>query len=433
MRLRLAHWLAALILLAAPLAAGAEEPPQGSGPIWVIELNDTINPGSTDYLLRGLAMAETADAGLIVITLDTPGGLAESMRQMAQAILKCTQPVAVYVSPPGARATSAGAFLVLAGHISAMAPATHMGASSPVAAGGKEIEGTMAKKAISDLTALIVSLAKKKGIDPKLAEEMVTEAKSYDAGQAKELGLVEIIAPDLGSLIKAVEGKVVTTGAGKKRISTKGKTMVFHQPGAREKLLSALANPNLAFILLMVGMAGIYFELSNPGSIFPGVVGALSLILAFFAMSALPVSYAGLALIGLAVVLFIAEIKVTSYGLLSVAGAVSLLLGSMMLFESEDDLVAISWAVLVPTLGTAMLFFATVAYLAGRAQLKKSVTGMEGLVGEKGVVFDSGRVRVQGELWRARSREALVPGQEVVVRRAEGLSVEVDPVKEKDI
>ncbi|MGD9125328.1 MAG: ATP-dependent Clp protease proteolytic subunit, partial [Desulfarculaceae bacterium] len=222
MRLRLAHWLAALILLAAPMAAGAEEPPHGSGPVWVIELDDTINPGSTDYLLRGLAMAETADAGLVVITLDTPGGLAESMRQMAQAILKCTQPVAVYVSPPGARATSAGAFLVLAGHVSAMAPATHMGASSPVAAGGKEIEGTMAKKAISDLTALIVSLAKKKGIDPKLAEEMVTEAKSYDAAQAKKLGLVELIAPDLGSLIKAVEGKVVTTGAGKKRISTKG-------------------------------------------------------------------------------------------------------------------------------------------------------------------------------------------------------------------
>jgi membrane-bound serine protease (ClpP class) len=266
-------------------------------------------PGSTEFLKNAIDKANQADSCLIVIQLDTPGGVVDSMRHMVQAIMKSRSPVAVFVAPAGARATSAGAFIVLSASVAAMAPATHMGAASPVQGGGKEIEGTMAKKVMSDLTALIRSMAKRKKLDPKLAEDMVTEATSYDASKAKELGLVDLVTPDLGNLLKQLEGRVVPTGDGKRTISTKGKTLVFHEPGFREKLLSALANPNLAYILMMIGLAGLYFELSNPGAIFPGVVGAVSLILAFFGMSALPVSYAGLALIGLAIVLFIAEIK----------------------------------------------------------------------------------------------------------------------------
>ena len=418
-----------LILLLAGFAYAEEPKPPGSGPVHVITLHDTINPGSTEFLKNGIDKANQADACLIIIQLDTPGGVVDSMRQMVQAIMKSKSPVAVYVAPAGARATSAGAFIVLSAGVAAMAPATHMGAASPVAAGGKEIEGTMAKKAISDLTALVRSLAKRRNIDPALAEEMVSEASSFDAVKAQELGLVDLVAQDLGNLLKELEGRVVVTGEGKRTISTKGKVLVFYEPGFREKLLSAIASPNLAYILLMIGMAGLYFELTNPGSILPGVVGALSLILAFFAMSALPVSYAGLALMGLAVVLFIAEIKITSYGMLSVAGAISLLLGSIMLFESEDELARVSLGILVPTMLCTIGFFALVAIMAGRAQFKRGSTGQEGMVGETAQVVDPGRVRVMGELWRAKGAEGLQPGQKVKVVRSEGLLLTVKPVK----
>ena len=422
----LALTILTLCLLAVPLAS-AQGAPDG-GPVWVVELSDTINPGSADYLVENLQQAAAAQASLVVIRLDTPGGLVSSMRKMVRAIMACPVPLVVYTAPAGARATSAGAFLMLAAPIAAMAPATHLGAAHPVGAGGKDIKGTMGEKAVSDLKALAVSLAKQRGRDPKLAGEMVSKSTSYDAGQAKELGLVDVVARDLGELLAALQGRKVAIPGGERVINTKGKTLRFVEPGWREKLLSLLASPNLAYILLMIGLAGLYFELSHPGAIFPGVVGGLALILAFFAMSALPVSYAGLALIGLAVVLFFAEIKVTSYGLLSLGGAVSLILGSIMLFRSGETVVAVSLTVLIPTAICVIAFFAGVAYVAGKAQLAKGVTGLEGLVGARGVVVDATRVRVQGELWRYRGAAGLEPGQEVKVTRAQGLEVEVAPM-----
>ncbi|KIX12174.1 NfeD family protein [Dethiosulfatarculus sandiegensis] len=427
-KLGLILFTAACLLGLGSLASLAVSP-GGDGPVWVINLADTINPGSEQFLIQSLDKAEKDNACLVVIQIDTPGGLADSMRHMVQAIIKSRVPVAVFVAPAGARATSAGAFIVLAGHVSAMAPATHLGAASPVGAGGSDIKGTMAKKAKSDLAALITSLAKRKGVDPELAKEMVTEARSFDAVKAKEAGLVDLLARDVDDLLKALEGRTVATGLGKITISTKGKGLKVHEPGLRDKILSALANPNLAYILLMIGLGGLYFELSHPGTILPGVVGALCLILAFFALSALPVSFAGMALIGLSVVLFIAEIKITSYGLLSVAGAISLLLGSLMLFETGDAgaLVGISLTVLIPTVAATIVFFASLAYLAGKAQMTKSITGMEGLVGEKGVVTSPGKVRIMGELWRARGTEGLEPDRVVKVVGHEGLDLQVVP------
>ena len=421
--------LIALLCLATGFCgpASAQTPHLGQGPVWVIELADTVNPGTALFIEQGIARGNRADACLIVIRIDTPGGVVDSMRAMVRSIMDSKAPVAVLVAPSGARATSAGAFIVLAGHVAAMAPATHLGAASPVAAGGKDIKGTMAKKVKSDLVALIRSIAKQRKRNPDLAVKMVTEAESFDAIQAKKDGLVDLIARDLGELLKALEGKVVQTSGGERLISSKGKAIRFDQPGFRDKLLSALANPNLAYILLMIGMAGIYFELSHPGTILPGVVGALSLILAFFAMSALPVSYAGLALMGLAVVLFIAEIKIASYGMLSLGGAVCLILGSVMLFETEGELMAISLAVLLPVVLCTIAFFAGVAFLAGRAQLSKKQTGMEGLVGRRGVVFDARRVMVMGEIWRAEGLEGLKKGDEIVVTASAGLEVTVKP------
>ncbi|MBU1274290.1 MAG: ATP-dependent Clp protease proteolytic subunit [Proteobacteria bacterium] len=417
------------LLLALALAMPGSAPAQGAeGQVWVIELSDTINPGSSEFVLAGLEKAAAASASVVVIRLDTPGGLVSSMREMVKAILACPVPVVVYVAPAGARATSAGAFLLLAAPVAAMAPATHVGAAHPVGGSGQDIKGAMGEKAVSDLKALAASLAKRRGRDPKLAEEMVTKSVSFDAVKAKELGLADVLARDLGDLLQALQGRKVATAAGEKTIDTKGQTIYFHQPGWREKLLSLLASPNLAYILLMIGLAGIYFEFSHPGTVFPGVVGGLALILAFFAMSALPVSYAGLALIGLAVLLFFAEIKVTSYGLLSLGGAVSLILGSVMLFKSGDEVLAVSLAVLVPTALAMILFFGGVAYVAGKAQLAKSVTGQEGLVGSVGVVVDAGRVRLLGELWSFTSPQPLEPGQKIEVSAVHGLEVEVRPL-----
>ncbi|MCF8097862.1 MAG: nodulation protein NfeD, partial [Desulfarculaceae bacterium] len=405
---------------------------EAGGRVWVIELSDTINPGSSEFLVDGLEKAATASASLVVIRLDTPGGLVTSMREMVKAILACPVPVVVYVAPAGARATSAGAFLMLAAPVAAMAPATHVGAAHPVGGQGQDIKGTMGEKAVSDLKALAASLAKRRGRDPKLAEEMVVKSTSFDALQAKELGLADIVARDLGDLLQALQGRKVPTAAGEKVINTKGRTIRFHHPGWRDKLLSLLASPNLAYILLMIGLAGLYFEFSHPGSVFPGVVGGLALILAFFAMSTLPVSYAGLALIGLAVVLFFAEIKITSYGMLSLAGAASLILGSVMLFKSGERVVAVSLTVLIPTALAMILFFGGVAYVAGRAQLAKSVTGREGLLGSAGVVVDAGRVRLLGELWRYASDRPLEPGQKIEVIAVNGLEVEVRPLPPKE-
>ncbi len=427
------RWLLlALLFILAAVAARAGRPPAGKGPIWIIELAGSVNPGSAQFLARGLAGAAQADAACVIIRLDTPGGLAQSMRRMVKDILACPVPVVVYVAPAGARAASAGAFLLLAAPVTAMAPATNLGAAHPVGAGGQDIKGDMAGKIMADLTALARSLAKRRNRDPELAARMVTQSLSLDAAAARDKGLVDILAPDLGALIKALQGRVVETGAGKRRIDTQGRALHFQQPGLRMRLLSFLADPNLAYILMMIGMAGLFFELSNPGAIFPGVVGGISLVLALFAMSTLPVSYTGLALLGLALVFFIAEIKVASHGLLSLAGAVSLVLGSLMLFDSEDELLRVSLWVILPTVAGVLAFFLGVTWLALRAQLKRPSTGQEGLVGQRGLVVDPGRVRVVGELWRAEGEAPLEPGQEVVVTAVEGLTLRVRPLRPRE-
>ncbi|MBI5524627.1 MAG: nodulation protein NfeD [Desulfarculus sp.] len=418
-------------LVSLALAGGQPTPPPPStetgGPVWVIELKDTVNPGSALYLQRALREAALAQAGLAVIQLDTPGGLADSMRQMVADILAAPIPVAVYVAPAGARAASAGAFLVLAAPIAAMAPATNIGAAHPVGAGGQEIKGPLGDKVTEDLKAYAQGLARQRGRPLDLAEQMVTQSKSLEAAEALSAGLIDLMAADLASLLGQLQGVKVKTAAGERAVSGQGRAIVFQEPSWREKLLSALANPNLAYILLMIGLAGLYFELSTPGAVLPGVVGGLSLLLALFALSALPVSYAGLALIGLAVVLFVAEIKVISHGLLSLGGALALVLGSLMLFDGPGDLAGLSLMVLLPTVTAVVAFFAGVAYVAGRAQTRRSVTGQEGLLGQRGVMLDPGRARLLGEIWRVRAATPLNPGQEVVVNKVEGLTLWVEP------
>ncbi len=429
--------LAGLVLAAEKPAANppapspAPAPEKAPGPVWIIELKDSVNPGSARFLVEGLRRAAEARAGLVVVQLDTPGGLVESMREMVQAILASPIPVVVYVAPSGARAASAGAFLVLAAQVAAMAPATQVGAAHPVGGGGEEIKGAMGEKVVQDLSAMARGLAQKRGRDPELAQRMVSESLSLEAGEALKKGMIDLLASDLGSLLGQLEGVTVQTEAGPLVISSQGRHLVFHAPDWRDRLLSFLASPNLAYILLMIGLAGLYFELSHPGAIFPGVVGGLALILAFFAMSSLPVSYAGLALILLSLVLFFLEIKIASGGLLGLGGAVALILGSIMLFDQPGQLTAISLTVLVPTLAAFLAFFGGVTWLAARAQLAQARTGAEGLLGEKGVVLDPGRVRVLGEIWRARGVGDLAPGRQVVVRAVDGLTLRVEDDNEQ--
>ncbi|MCA1906710.1 MAG: ATP-dependent Clp protease proteolytic subunit, partial [Desulfarculus sp.] len=412
---------------ARPAVNPAESSP---GPVWIVELKDSVNPGSARFLVESLRRAAAERACLVVVQLDTPGGLVESMREMVQAILASPAPVAVYVAPSGARAASAGAFLVLAAQVAAMAPATQVGAAHPVGGGGVEIKGAMGDKVVQDLSAMARGLAQRRGRDPDLAQRMVTESLSLEAGEALKKGMIDLMASDLGSLLGQLEGVTVATESGPRVISTQGRHLVFHAPDWRDRLLSLLASPNLAYILLMIGLAGLYFELSHPGTIFPGVVGGLCLILAFFAMSSLPVSYAGLALILLSLVLFFLEIKVVSGGLLGLGGGLALILGSIMLFDQPGQLTAISLAVLVPTLAAFLAFFGGVTWLAARAQLTRARTGAEGLIGEKGVVLGPGRVRVLGEIWRARGAEGLAAGQAVVVKAVDGLTLGVEAVEE---
>ncbi len=421
--LTLAAWL-----LACGGAAAQTGAPAGAGPVWVLELKDSINPASADYLERGLARAAAEQASLVVIELDTPGGLVQSMRQMVQVILAAPVPVAVYVSPQGARAASAGAFLVLAGHVAAMAPATNLGAAHPIAGGGQEIKGPAGDKAVEDLKALIASLARGHDRPLEAAQLMVSQSRSYEAQEALELKLIDLMASDMASLLGQLEGFVAQTAAGPRQITSRERAIRYHAPDWRQRLISLLASPNLAYLLMMIGLAGLYFEMSHPGSIFPGVVGGISLLLAFFAMSTLPVSLAGLALMGLALVMFMLEIKVASHGLLSLAGAASLVLGSLLLFDSDDDLMRISLLVLLPSLTAFIAFFGGVAWLAGRAQLGQASTGAEGLIGRSATVLDAGHVLVAGERWRASGAQDLEPGAQVVIRDVQGLLLTVEPL-----
>ncbi len=396
--------------------------PAQSAAVWVVQLSDTINPGSAQYLQNALEGAARQNAPLIIIALNTPGGLVDSMRQMVQAIMSSPVPVVVYVSPAGAHAASAGAFIMLAAPVAAMAPATNVGAAHPVSGSGGNVEGHMADKITNDLAALVASLAKQHGRNSELAMSLVTESKSLDAHEALQQGLCDIVAKDLGDLLAQLEGRKVKLSSGEKLLSSQGHAIYFHQPSMRDNLLSMLANPSLAYILFMIGLAGIYFELTNPGAIFPGVVGGLCLIIALFAMSTLSVSVTGLLLIGLALLLFVLELKVASHGLLSIGGVVALFLGSFMLFNTDDLGLGLSWKVMLPTLLLISGFFFAVAFLAGRAQLARPVTGAEALLGASATVIGPGLVRVMGEIWHADTTN-LNTGDAAQVEAVKGLTL----------
>lgn len=415
--------LIVLLLCSLPLSLA------GDKHIKVLRIEESINPGTAAFLARGATQAVEEDAVLLVVELDTPGGLVTSMRTMIKTIMNVPIPVVVFVSPSGAQAASAGVFVVMAADIAAMAPGTNIGAAHPVVAGGKDMDETMGTKVVNDLVAFIKSIATRRGRNAEWAEEAVRKSVSITAEEALKLKVIDLIARDMDELLLKLEGWPIQTKEGEKKLALKGLPVETVEENLRDKILKTISNPNIAYLLMLIGMAGLYFELSHPGAIFPGVVGGISLILAFYAFQTLSVNYAGVLLIILGAILFLLEIKVTSYGLLSVGGVICLTLGSIMLFNTGAPGLRISWSVLIPAVLVISGFFMTVAFLAMRAHMAKPRTGYQGLIGEIAVAKESlapdGKVFVHGELWNATSEDIVPVGSKVEVIEVENLWLKV--------
>jgi membrane-bound serine protease (ClpP class) len=412
-------------------AAMAEEPEKPAPVIMTVAVADPIGPGVAEFLEDALDKAARERAACLIILLDTPGGVVESMRKIVQAIYACDVPVVVYVSPSGARAASAGVMITMAADIAAMAPGTNIGAAHPVGAGGKELEDASATKALNDMVAFTKGVAQRRGRNAEWAEKAVRESVSATADEALKNNIIDLVAKDLDDLVAQIKGRKIQ---GKGKLALDDARLEEIPPNLRTKILKLISDPNIAYILFMIGLAGLYFELSNPGAIFPGVIGAIALILAFFSFQTLPVNIAGILLILLSVVFFILEIKVTSFGMLSVAGVVSMVLGSLMLFKGAGPEFQVAWRVMIPTVVLISGFFVGVVTLVVRAYVHRPFTGSEGLVGEIGVVKKAvgseGKVLVHGELWQARFGEPCAEGAKVVVERVDGLVVVVKPLNQ---
>ena len=399
----------------------------------MIKVDGVINPATAHYMIESITKAEEDNAEAIIIQLDTPGGLMESMRITVKKILSAKVPVIVYVAPAGSRAASAGVFITLAAHIAVMAPTTHMGAAHPVQMGEKKVDKTMMEKILNDTVAYIKSIARKRGRNEIWAEKTVRESVSITEKEALKLHMIDFISNDVDQLLSQIDKREIKLDGKTKVLKTKGIKIKVLPMSFRYRFLDKISNPNIAYILLLLGIYGIFFELSNPGAIFPGVVGGIFLILAFFALQMLPINYAGLALILLGVIFFIAEIKVISHGLLAVGGTISVLIGSVMLIENPTQYLRISWSVILPAVIFTAIFFLFALSMAIRAHRKKPTTGKEGLVGEKGEartdIMPEGQVFLHGEIWNAISDESIKKGEMVKVVSTEGLKIKVEKLK----
>ena len=407
----------------------------GAGRIIVIEVDGVINPVVAEFMANEIDNANKFSEELIVIQMDTPGGLDPSMRKIIKAIQNSKIPVASFISPGGSRAASAGVFIAIASHISAMEPGTKIGAAHPVKlmVGG---EGEQAKiiedKVVKDTSTYIRSLAEQRGRNAHWAELSVRKNVSVSAEEAKRLNVIDLLAANLDSLVLALDTREVKLGGNIIKLNTAEKNILFKEMNSRQKILNIIASPNVAYVLMMLGLVGLYLELSNPGLILPGVLGSLSLILALYAMQMLPINYSGLLLIFIGVILLIAEVSLMSYGLLALSGAISIFLGSIMLIDSDDPAMQISKIVLYPTLGMTFLVSIGSIYLAKKTHQLVTTTGMEGLLGEIGVVKEilnlEGLVLIHGEMWKAESDTVILVGEKVSVEVVKGLKIKVRKV-----
>jgi membrane-bound serine protease (ClpP class) len=421
------------ILFLFPFVFGIPGQTQEKAPVFTVEVDGIINPATAKFIVDSIDQATQQGAQCLIIQLDTPGGLMESMRIIVKRILTANIPIIVYVAPSGARAASAGVFITMSAHIAVMAPSTHIGAAHPVSLGEGKESKTMGEKIVNDTVSYIKTTAKLRGRNVDWAEQAVRKSVSITEEEAVKLNVVDFISPNLQDLLTKIDGKVFKFDGITRTLHTKGVQAQPIQMSWRDRLLDIISNPTIAYILLMLGIYGIFFELSSPGAILPGVVGGIFLILAFYALQMLPVNYAGLALILFAIILFIAEIKVVSHGLLAVGGVISLLLGSMMLFQSPVEYMRVSLSVIIPAVMVSAAFFIFAVTKAINARLQKPTTGREGLVGETGIAATSisqeGKVSIHGEFWNVISDQNIERGEKVQVIGVTNLKLKVKKIE----
>ncbi|MBE0503680.1 MAG: nodulation protein NfeD [Desulfuromonadales bacterium] len=404
--------------------------------IRVVSISDPITPVTARFLERNLDEAARQAERLVLIELDTPGGLDTAMREIVKEIFASPAVVVVYVAPSGARAASAGAIICLAADVCAMAPGTNIGAAHPVALGGEKVDPTMETKLVNDAEAYVESIARQRGRDATLARQMVRDSLSLSADKALEGKVIDLIARDQADLLQQLEGRTLLKGGRELVLQLQGAQVTAAEMTKVERIRNAISNPNVAYVLMMLGILGIFFELSNPGVILPGVIGTISLLLALFAFQTLPVNYAGVLLILLALVLLIAEINVVSYGMLTVGGLVAMVLGSLLLFDSPEPWLRLSWKVVLSTVLVAAGFFLLIVKKALTAQRRPKTTGREGLIGEAGTAQSSidpeGKVFIHGEYWDANSDTPIAAGDKVVVEAVEGMNLKVRKIATGD-
>ena len=450
-RIKLATLLVWILVCFTALLMGQES---ADSPVTVgrLSFSGVINPVSAEYIIDGITEAEIENYAAVIIEMDTPGGLVDSMEDIVQKIVNSHIPVIVFVAPKGGGAGSAGAFITIASDIAVMAPDTSIGAATPISMmptgqgefpgeegdeeDGSETESTLMNKATNFYASYMRGLAEGRNRNADLAETMVTEAVTVTAEDALEQNIIDLIAGDIYELMELISGRTFETTKGEVTLNLENARIAEFPMGFRREFLYTLTNPNVAYILMMLGLMGLYFELSNPGAIFPGVIGGICLILAFYSFQTLPVNYAGVLLILLSVVLFILEIKVTSYGLLSLGGVVSLFLGSIMLFKSSfPEYLRVSMTTILPTVIGVTLFFILCIWLTVKAYRRKPSTGDLGIVSERGVAKtridkDGGKVYVHGEWWNAVSDTPIEEGEKVEVIEGQNLLIKVRKVED---
>ncbi len=418
---------------AAPVAADSTPAAKGAAPtgpvIDVLTLEGAIQPISAEVFIEAIDRAERDKREALIVRLDTPGGLDSSMRDIIKRILVSDVPVVVFVAPPGARAASAGTFIAYAAHVSAMSPGTSIGAATPVQVGGNDVQKDLGAKVKNDAVSTIRSLATQRGRNADWAEKAVREGGSLPESEALRMKVVDLVALDLAELLTALDGRTVTVAGQTRTLHTKGATTREFKPSWRQAILSRLVDPNIAYILFILGFYGLIFELSNPGAILPGIVGGICLLLAFLAFQALPVNMTGVFLILFAMILFLVDVKVQSNGLLAIGGVVALVLGSLILLGGDTGVGRVSLVVVTTVVATTVLFFGLIVGAAWRVQRLKSSTGSEGLVGERGVAVTAlaprGKISVHGEYWNAESGEVIDTGAPVIVERVDGMTLRV--------
>jgi len=435
---------------------------QANGKAWVLDIKGAIGPATADYLKRGLEDARNQGVTIVVLRMDTPGGLDIAMREMIQAIIASPIPIVTYVSPPGARAASAGTYILYASHVAAMAPGTNLGAATPVAIGGGGIPGipensddsknkkdnnadnedkttqstseTMTHKMVNDAEAYLRSLAQMHGRNQEWAALAVRESASLSAQDALEKGVIDIMAVNIPELLKRINARPVKILGQEQRLSTHGLTIETQQPDWRNRLLSVITNPNVAYILMLLGIYGLFFELYNPGSILPGVIGGISLLLALFAFQALPVNYAGIALILLGIIFMVAETFAPSFGALGIGGVIAFAIGSVILMDTDTPEYTISRPLIAGFSVASLVFFLWTINILVKMRSQPIKGGYEEMIGEKGHCLsnDNGKLRVfvHSEAWNAQATTEIAQGQRIKVTGIDGLLLKIEPIKE---